>query len=855
MGSPPRDPNFLTSFDQISYLLGLLTGALLTWLLGKLGPLLTRAFTAIKKQSQISRQARRLGDEIRLANDILRVSQSWHLASQLFSLDEIVIPPRVLAPPIPPMAFEPPPSEDITDWAIPYLNDWPELASYYGAPSLSLAEALSGNANLIVTGQPGAGKTVALVHLATQIIRRESLPNNLFNLNPLLLHVANLSPTYKLPELEENQLEPFDVLLKAVSGLATSISKKHLPGFLRTILKQGRAVLILDGLDELPPSLVLEISEFLSRLIEQFPDLRIVVAASPDNLGGLLSLGFQPLPLVSWSKDQTATFIHRWSHLWKRYIEAPDSSGPSLSDPLLLIGWLTNTSFNLSPLELTLKVWAAFAGDSLGPSLIATIESYIRRMTAKQPEKNRLAIEQLASQIVLATQPIIDIESAEKWLGGTEMVDLENVTSSEQDESPVEEPTASQSTVRARGALPSLVESNLITLHASNYLTMVHPVITGYLASRGLSSSSAMNQLISQPEWTGKLIALRFLVVMNPNSPWIGKMIKEEEVDPLLSGLFRVSRWLQGAPEGSPWISGVLGKLADYLQQDSVSMNIRGRALCALLLSGNPSLPELLHRMLISPFVQSRQLAALGCGFMRDTKSVAEINKLITDPSPGVNRSAILALVAIGKKEGLDVVAYTLIHGDESLCRSVAEALSNHPEEGFPTLEEGSTFENPAVRKAVVFGLGRVGKIPHKRNWAIEILEKMRTEDSQWLVQDAATQMLQTLRGSDPRLPKSLPLFHNMSWLISFSAERSMGVPPGKPAHEMLYRSLKDGNEDQCLAALYSLSQYGDEGAILPLYQTYFTSRGEVRDYAFNAMWNLAASGVNLPPPIQYGLR
>jgi len=599
----------------------------------------------------------------------------------------------------------------------------------------------------------------------------------------------------------------------------------------------------------------MEITQYLSILFEQFPDLRIVVAASPDNLGGLLSIGFQSLPLVSWNQDQTATFIHRWSHLWKRYVETPESSKPRLTDSLLLIGWLTNNSVNLTPLELTLKVWSAFAGDSIGPSPTAAIESYLRRLTVKQPEKNRLALEQLASQMVLAMQPIIDIKSAEKWLGGAEIIDLENAPPSEQAEFTTDEHTSHQTAVRARGALPDLVDSSLITLHASDNITLIHPVIMGYLVSRGLSSSSAINQLTNQPDWIGKLIALGYLAILDPNPSWIDEMIKGEDVDPLLSGLFGVSRWMRGAPEGSPWISNVLGKLASYLQQDIFPEGIRARALSALLLSGHTAIPKLLRRMLISPIVLSRQLATLGCGFLRDTKSVAEINKLIVDPSPRISRSAILALVAIGNKEGLDMVAYTLIHGDESLSRSAAEALSNHAEEGHPTLEEGSTFDNPVVRRAVVFGLGRIGNLPYKRKWATEILEKMHIEDSQWLVQDAATQMLKTLRGSKPRLPRCLPPLIHMPWLIAFAAERGMGVAPGKPAQEMLYRSVKEGNEDQRLAALYSLSQYGDDGAILPLYNAYFTSSGETRDYAFNALWNLSATGVSLPPPIQFGLK
>jgi hypothetical protein len=57
------------------------------------------------------------------------------------------------------------------------------------------------------------------------------------------------------------------------------------------------------------------------------------------------------------------------------------------------------------------------------------------------------------------------------------------------------------------------------------------------------------------------------------------------------------------------------------------------------------------------------------------------------------------------------------------------------------------------------------------------------------------------------------------------------------------------------LAVLYYLGQSGEESAVLPVYQVYFaSSQGELHEAAFNALWNLAACGIQLPPPAQYGL-
>lgn len=244
------------------------------------------------------------------------------------------------------------------------------------------------------------------------------------------------------------------------------------------------------------------------------------------------------------------------------------------------------------------------------------------------------------------------------------------------------------------------------------------------------------------------------------------------------------------------------------------------------------------------------QLGCLGCGVLRDTKPVSEIQKLVGHPSPGVSRAALLALVAIGDQTSMETVAYGLLHGDESSRRAAAEALANHPEEGHPTLQEGSQLEDPAVRRAVVFGLGRIHE-----SWALPILEKMRAEDTQWVVQDAATQTLETLTSQHPRTPQPLPALTHTPWLIGFAGEQGMGVSPGKPAYDLLYKALNEGDEDQRLAALYYLRFHGDKNSAMPLLETYLSSASDVRSESFETLNLLAAKGIEIPQPLKFGLK
>jgi HEAT repeat protein len=394
-----------------------------------------------------------------------------------------------------------------------------------------------------------------------------------------------------------------------------------------------------------------------------------------------------------------------------------------------------------------------------------------------------------------------------------------------------------------------LLDAGLVIERPGDRVSLVHPAIAAFLASKRLAAQNAAEQLISQPEWCGRSTTLGFMSVLDGRGAWIDTLLKPENEDLLQINLILAGRWLEKAPEGLPWTTSMMRHMALCLQKNHLPFYLRARVMSALAQSNNSGVPVLLRQMLGDPQPILRQLAALGLGYLRDVKSIEPLTNLITDRTPGVGRAALLSLVAIGEKSSLEAVAYTLLHGEESLRKAAAEALANDPEEGHPTLQEGSTLEDAAVRRAVVYGLGRLG-LP----WAKEILEKLAAEDKQWVVQDAANQALQTIQNMHPRTPCPLPPLTQTAWLIAFAGERGMGVAPGKPAHDMLRRALQEGNDDQRIAAIYYLGLSADSNSVLPIYQVYFSSQGEIREAAFNALWNLAASGVPLPAPTQYGL-
>ena len=165
------------------------------------------------------------------------------------------------------------------------------------------------------------------------------------------------------------------------------------------------------------------------------------------------------------------------------------------------------------------------------------------------------------------------------------------------------------------------------------------------------------------------------------------------------------------------------------------------------------------------------------------------------------------------------------------------EALANHPEEGFPTLREGATLDDILVRRAVVAGLHRV-----RQPWAVEALQNIQVEEEQWVVKNAATHALELLAIPNPRLPRPFPALTETPWFIAYAGAQGIGVVPGKPAYELLLKALREGKEEQQLAALDYLRQYGDESAIDSIFKVMTGGTIEVREAAFNSFWHLASS-------------
>ncbi len=774
-----------------------------------------------------------------------------HLAAPLFALDEVLVEPRVLAPPARVEPGSTAGAEDAVTLTLPYMPNWPELAAVYGAPTLTIPEALAGGRNLVIIGQPGMGKTVALAHLATLAANRSDTLGALQNSIPFLLHVAEL----KLQNAEErNVLEP---IIEITSEQASVFNLGRVPGFVQSAFRAGRALMILDGFDELTAEGQKQFSSWLVGVVRAFPRTRLVLSGAPEYLDGLLPLGLAPLGIAAWNHGRQLEFVQQWAALWTRFIavEAWAQTPVEQADPLLMETWLEEGNQNLTPLELTLRIWAAFAGDTTGLSVLEAIGAHVRRLAPSNTPP--AALESLAMQVMLTAQPMFDPRSARDWIKEFELPE-EAETPTESAEAP-ESAAAPRPTEQLRrggktatatpGLLGHLAGSGLLIAYpTTGQMRFIHPVFSGYLAGRALSGYKAQDTLLNQPDWIGKLLAMRFLAAHGEVSSLVTSMLEWSRL-PTQRPLLTAARWLRDSPLTTRWRGQLMSALALQLQTEGLPVTLRAQAMCALVVSGDPGAAALFRQFLTTLSFELMALAALGSGALRDVKAVKGLSDILQTPNSSARRAACLALVAIGTPEALEAVARALVSGDEELRRAAAEALANDPVEGHATLKDGVGMKDILLRRAVVYGLARV-----REPWADELLEKVRVEDDQWVVRNSASEVLEARSlATDPRIPRPLKPPSEAAWLIAFAGTQGMGISPGAPATDLLLAALKSPKAEERLAALEYLKQKPTDGIIKGIYGLMFGDDPEAREAAYLALWDIGASGYKLPNPAQYG--
>ncbi|MET9791614.1 NACHT domain-containing protein [Streptomyces canus] len=165
--------------------------------------------------------------------------------------------------------------------------------------------ALAGHQRALVRGLAGSGKTTLLQWLA-HASATGNVPTPLMELRSAIAFFLPLRTFSRRGELPEPD--------QFLSSVGCPIASAQPQGWADRVLTSGRALILVDGLDEVPVKLRERTSAWLRELLSGYGRSRVIVTTRPNAVPNswLQQLGFRELTVRPMTRTDVGVFVTRW---------------------------------------------------------------------------------------------------------------------------------------------------------------------------------------------------------------------------------------------------------------------------------------------------------------------------------------------------------------------------------------------------------------------------------------------------------------------------------------------------------------------------------------------------------------
>jgi HEAT repeat protein len=810
-------------FDLSSLLFGLLLGLLLAFIVRRLRPWLRLRRQKIAGRVRNTLAWMRSGVEVRFQSEMVEYVLNHHQGHRWAKLDQIFVPPRLL---IPPQETDPKPP---SDWGASQLNYlWPDLASNIVTPaplSIGIRELLLAGRRTILSGPAGSGKSTLLAYCAylCGAATADGPYAALFPIVPVFVHLAEL----ELDRAEGSETGDEVKLGEPVARLAAALQKRSSPitssgvkGMLQQRLKSGKLLLLLDGWDEIPVPSRAVATDWLANLLEEHPQIAVIVATSVTGYGPLLELGFAFTGLLPWRAGQVEKFGANWA-----------KSYPLSQSPRASYYWRPGQS----AIQNSLRIWLfAASGKANGKEFQRLkgwnelVERGLELFSQQVDEKDQASDggNHAPDQHTLSLWERMGYELVSEGKLSLTKAEIATLVQEVLSQQPAMDRAKSSQLAK------SLANTDLFITWPNETVSFLCPVWRDFMAASHMSKSGLHEEAARQamnPHWQG---ALRHYVGLNGATELATQLLSVKEQSLTRDALFQVASWMAEAPDGGEWRRQTMILLGQIIRQASFAHALRQRAAAALVQTGEPGIFTFITQLLerSDPFL--RQIGTAALSHIGSERAIELLEKLLEDGDPQVRMTAVRALTWIANPLTEQPLLMALIHGDDDMSRIAAKGLAQNGSEGIEILREAIEDDDLRVRRAAIQGLTLI-----EEAWVRPALVEIERTDDEWVVKSAASEALEMISVRAKPSPWQPLAVDQQGWLVRHAALEERSVPKGSATLPYLVQILAEssGAEQRALAAT-SLGQLAKVAALPALETAVRDSDKQVSEAAYTTM-------------------
>jgi HEAT repeat protein len=808
-------------------IISLLAGAAVALVLGILIYSQRERITSLRSSATrgVVTARRKLGRglDARYRDAVISLANTRHLAGNSIPLERVAVMPHFYTLPRPhdPLEEEGQAGYEGPLQLVPLTPDWPHAIGPYHIPGIPLERVLRGGDNVAVLGLPGSGRSTALALMALLVARQHDSGQQGGLLSesrlPILVHLGDVDLS---PETQGEGTDPIQPLLDAAGAQIGGFVGAAL-GSIRRQFTGGGGLILLDAWDELPIDRRMKVAAWLRLVMETYPGNQFVIAAAPTGFKPLYDIGFAPVFMRPWHTPEYTELAELWAAAWPE-IGGSGKNRPPEPEPSTIQAAVRGNR-SRTPLEVTLKVWAAFAKDDPGLGQIGWFRAYVNRSV---PADLRGALERIAEQWVRNPES-----------SGPTLEELNRTVDSVRNSLTQKPSVSTPDFIHA-----AMNQSHILAGRADRHVTFTQPMVAAYLAAEALKSQGQVDILLDEHPVND--LVMPFLAQLTDISPYVQTRLAEAETL-LQQNMLALAGWASDADASAAWRPEVFKQLTALFLGSAEFPLVRERTMAALVASRDRNVAFIFRNGLQNPDARVRILSAIGLGALGDPEQLIPLGESLTDADPWVETAVSLALGALGTKAAMNYMIQTFLSGRELARRAVGEMLAtNIAGEGHDILREGMQENDPQTRRAAIYGLQTIGA-----DWCLELLRQSQNRDDQWVVRTAATGALEMLEdpplevgGARARIPEK------SDWLVVWLAERDQAIEPGPRAISQMIRALQEGDENTRIAAAEALGALNMAEAISPLYAALRDQSHLVRDAAYRSLGRISlALGYSLP--------